>query len=488
MSQEDKIVQRRKESTPLESKSSGPFLARVVSNVDADYLGSVWVELLHEGSGNETVVWNSTYAKFTTPFWSNTDKKHNGNSNSFADTQKSNGMWMPAPDVGVQGLVILVEGNIKNAYWIATIPDRYKNFSVPGAPATTANAKSPGERLPVGELNPNTTQPGKPATDAIKPVHTLEDILKIQGLLKDDIRGITSSGARRETPSQVFGISTAGPLDEKSPKKNVGTANEQAMAYVNRLGGSQFVMDDGDNKYSRKTPAKEGPPEYTKVGGTNIPHNELVRIRTRTGHQILLHNSEDLIYIGNASGTTWIELTSNGKIDIFAEDSISIHTKNDLNIRADRDLNLEAGRNVNIKASGFYPEGAATSKGKIHLESVKDFEIISNADTKITTIGNLYLSTTGNHIEQAKKIHMNGPDALKVKPLMTYINPTETEAYLESILLRVPTHEPWPLHENLNPADFVPAKTDITSSTAATPPGKWTLYTSPDDTFKQNKG
>ncbi|MFM6199336.1 MAG: hypothetical protein ACKPE1_09375, partial [Dolichospermum sp.] len=65
-----------------------------------------------------------------------------------------------------------------------------------------------------------------------------------------------------------------------------------------------FVMDDGD---------KDG-------------QNELVRIRTRTGHQILLHNSADLIYIANAKGTAWVELTSNGKIDIFAQDSVSIHT------------------------------------------------------------------------------------------------------------------------------------------------------------------
>lgn len=483
MSQYDKIVQRRKESTPLESNSSGPFLARVVSNVDADYLGSVWVELLHEGSGNEPVVWNATNAKFTTPYWSNTDKKHNGNSNSFADTQKSNGMWTPAPDVGVQGLVILVEGNIKNAYWIATIPDRYKNFSVPGIPATTANWLRPAERLPVGELNANNTQPGKPATDAVKPVHTLEDIFKTQGLLKDDTRGITSSGARRETPSRVFGISTAGPLDEKSPKKNVGTANEQRVAYVNRLGGSQFVMDDGDNKYSRKTPAKDGPPEYTKVGGTNIPHNELVRIRTRTGHQILLHNSEDLIYIGNASGTTWIELTSNGKIDIFAEDSISIHTKNDLNIRADRDINLEAGRNVNIKA-----------QGNTHIESISNTEVFSGVDTLVTSKATSHINSGTTHLETAGKIYMNSENKAKVsKVLPTFPNPivdAEGNAAdsLESIMLRVPMHEPWPHHENLDPASFVSAKTDIKAGSAINSPTAWKTYTSPDDTFKQNKG
>ena len=34
-----------------------------------------------------------------------------------------------------------------------------------------------------------------------------------------------------------------------------------------------------------------------KDGKRELPHNELFRVRTRTGHQILLHNTEDLIYI-----------------------------------------------------------------------------------------------------------------------------------------------------------------------------------------------
>jgi hypothetical protein len=138
-------------------------------------------------------------------------------------------------------------------------------------------------------------------------------------------------------------------------------------------------MDDGDDRFIRKTPAGKGPVEYSDVskkekGDVNIPYNEYFRIRTRTGHQLLMHNSEDLIYIGNSKGTTWIELTSNGKIDIYAQDSISIHSENDLNFRADRDINFEAGRNVNIKAAG----------GKMQLESVGSVNIIAAADGKIT--------------------------------------------------------------------------------------------------------
>ena len=78
--------------------------------------------------------------------------------------------------------------------------------------------------------------------------------------------------------------------------------------------------------------------------------NELIRLRTRTGHQILMHNSQDLIYIANSKGTAWIEMTSAGKIDIYAADSVSIHSEKDFNFRADRDINLEAGRNINVRA------------------------------------------------------------------------------------------------------------------------------------------
>jgi uncharacterized protein (DUF2345 family) len=150
-------------------------------------------------------------------------------------------------------------------------------------------------------------------------------------------------------------------------------------------------MDDGDPTLLRKTPASEGPPSYANVdngeeGDPTLPHNELIRLRTRTGHQILLHNTEDLIYIANARGTAWIELTSNGKIDIYAADSVSIHTKNDLNITADRDINMSAGRKVNI-----------LSGDKMHLDSGADMEVVSSADTKITTSGTTHINSGGNH-------------------------------------------------------------------------------------------
>ena len=179
---------------------------------------------------------------------------------------------------------------------------------------------------------------------------------------------------------------------------------------VSHLGGTTFVMDDGDDKFLRKKPAggdNAGPPEYAAVeqgdssGNVEIPHNELVRIRTRTGHQILFHNSEDLIYIGNSRGTTWIELTSNGKIDIYAKDSISVHSENDINFTAKRDINFHAVEgNINL-----------TAKMNFNCYADMNYEIKANGDGKLTATGNTNIKSGGNHIESAPRIDMNGPAA-----------------------------------------------------------------------------
>jgi hypothetical protein len=236
---------------------------------------------------------------------------------------------------------------------------------------------------------------------------------------------------------------------------------------VSRLGGTQLVFDDGDDRYQRKKPAGTGGVEYADTlngekGDPEIPYNEYVRLRTRTGHQVLLHNSEDLIYIGNAKGTTWIELTSNGKIDIYAEDSISIHTEQDLNIRADRDINMEAGRNVNIKAAG----------GNFHAEASGNYQIYAGANGQLTAMATTNIFSGASHLETAPAIHMNGPAAAPASPLSTHDNiktkssqPWAKKRYaedapLKSIMKRVPMHEPWALHENNAPNLLTPKNTD----------------------------
>lgn len=488
--------------------SPGPFLAEVTNHLDPSYMGCLEVALI-KGIPSITANESETYVvRYLSPFSGTTSKRFEGtNSSDFNSVQKSYGFWMVPPDVGTTVMVIFIDGDPNQGFWMGCVNDLHQNHMVPGIAASKYTAITDEQRrkygtdyLPVGEFLKATKKVEDPNVEKYpKPVHPFADRLLQQGLLLDKVRGVTSSSARREVPSAVFGISTPGPLDERQgSKKGTIGYSQKIQVPVSRLGGSTFVMDDGD------------------VNG----QNELVRIRTRTGHQILLHNSQDLIYIANSKGTAWIEMTSNGKIDIYARDSVSIHTETDFNFRADRDINIEAGRNINVKANG----NAETNIGgyhylivdgdqKISIKGTKDeavgdtvkfssgsdfnlsvannikqtagagIDIGGEADIKIGTAGTLHFGANGNILGSGAQIHWNGPaadapnsaDSPSPPPALALFslpnrNPgtgwTDGNFYkaddIKSIMQRVPTHEPWDQHESINPPKFSPQATDTT--------------------------
>ena len=491
--------------------SPGPFLAKVVSHLDPNYMGSLEVQLLHEVGNDPGKEGQLHVVKYMSPFAGATSIDYvtddeTDEASRYNNTQKSYGWWAVPPDVGTTVVVFFIDGDPRYGYWMGCVQDDNVNFMTPGLAATSFNIEGDEERVPVAEYNKRVVDVGNSdSTKNRKAQHPFTAILSEQGLLKDDIRGITSSSARRETPSGVFGISTPGPIDkqEGAKKGKVGKAEHQISgAFVSRLGGTTFVMDDGDDKYVRKTIASEGPPEYASVeqdetdGDVTIPHNELVRIRTRTGHQILFHNSEDLIYIGNARGTSWIELTSDGKIDIYAEDSISVHTKQDINFYADRDINFEAGRNINIKSAERYQTEVGTNFNLIigengNITTAEDINIFTAGDNKFTAGGDTSIKSGGDHLETASQIHMNGPQAATadvVEELPTFVNLDNEETVIDSIMLRIPSHEPWPYHENLDPLSFKPEMTDREAGSDIEIPQGWKEYSTTTDTFAKIKG
>jgi hypothetical protein len=499
------------------SVGTGILLAKVIGYLDPSFMCGLEVTLLRD-QGNTIGEDSQTFpVKYASPFYGSTAYENMGlNKTDWNDTQTSYGMWFPTVEIGTTVLVVFINGNPADGYFIGCVPGRFMNQMIPAIGGSieveaTADQKKKYDTtqpLPVAEVNRKTNSLEKSLNiDKIKKaIHPIADVFLKQGLLEDDVRGVTTSTSRRSVPNAVFGISTPGPFNrgEGTKKQFIGKKNtlSSVPVPVSRLGGTTLVMDDGEDRYQRITSASEGPVEYADTdngekGDPNIPYNEYFRIRTRTGHQLLLHNSEDLIYIGNAKGTAWIELTSNGKIDIYSADSISIHSQNDLNIRADRDINLEAGRNVNIKASADYSDGDSADvngfdSGRIHIESQYDTKILVGGDGYITTSGSLDILTTLNnnvtagantnilsgigHFETAVNINMNGVPATPALPaevLPTHDNivtdPTEpwenkkrysVEAPLKSIMKRVPMHEPWALHENQAPGQLTPDNTD----------------------------
>jgi hypothetical protein len=116
--------------------------------------------------------------------------------------------------------------------------------------------------------------------------------------------------------------------------------------------------------------------------------------------------------------------------------------------------------------------------GKSAISTAGDMSINSSGSNKFSCAGSTNIASLGDHIESAAKIHMNGPAAAvadiaaKVTPLTRRTNPAtdaanktwEESKYLtnpiESIMRRIPMHEPWILHENNAPDLLGPDQTD----------------------------
>ena len=574
-------INKRSSGVGLAKMPQGPFVAKVVNHLDSKRQGSLRVQLLHTTTpGGDTSEEGQLFtARYCMPFYGVTDVRSNKKNDDYYSTQQSYGFWAVPPDPGTKVLVIFAEGSPNQCYWIGCIQDEYMNYMVPGGyPADKPTNivqegiqnDFKGKSLPVGEFNKDISgRVGNNPDKFPRPINPMmSTILAKQGLYEDVIRGLSTTSARRDLPNTVYGMNTPGPLDKRdgAPKGKYGETQNQIEHFRSRLGGSAFTMDDGDPTILRNGIAKENPATYYDIENTpdniskadvTIPFNEHIRLRSRTGHQILMHNSEDLIYIANANGTAWIEMTANGKIDFYASDSINLRTETDFNLKADRDVNIESGQDINFTAGRDYKlmvnndRDVRTNKdettfvgsnknswtGDNHVVAVggnQDIQIKGNdtktvsknyslqvagdgklaingeygskvagnyrqivvgaynlnttGDNKLTSGANTQILSTGNHKETAAQIHMNsaaqialGADGISDTFTAPVTNDTEdktldstgtdlevavtadaaraSEAKTAQRPRRIPRHEPWDGHENINPGGHTPSAT-----------------------------
>ena len=299
---------------------------------------------------------------------------------SFEDSQTASAMVTPTPQIGTKGIIIRANDRATSGYWLGSIfepgvgqtfPDFGSTDQVTGEQSDLDDLASP-IGAPAAELNRTAYDGRVPSERARRAVHPFARVLQRQGLLVDTVRGQTTSNYLRDRDTRMIGFNTPGGIGEsqdfvEAPARGGGT--QPNARRLTRLGGHTFTMDDGDD----------------------AGRNNLVRIRSSKGAQILFHDTAELVYIGNQNGTAWIEMTADGKIDMYAKDSVSIHSEADFNFRADRDINFEAGRSMNLKGVGSV---------KINTDELR---LIANVDGIIDIRGPLDISGantrfTGNEV------------------------------------------------------------------------------------------
>jgi len=359
-----------------------PIIGIVKDNVDPTRSGKIMVYIA-DNSGldpNDKANWRPV--RFLPPYYGLTrPDAANDSLGTYKGNPSSYGMWMSPPDIDTQVVCVFINGDMNYGFYIGCIPEPEALTMVPAIGATDniipneGEAKSYGGALRLPVTNINTNNKGiADSTDylnAPKPIHSYSaTIMNQQGIIRDPVRGPISSSSQRETPSRVgWGVSTPGrPIyeggyDDTSIAENIkGDANKaKSLRVVSRRGGHTIVMDDGDI----------------------IGRDQLVRIRTALGHQILMSDDGQTLMILHSNGQSYIELGKEGTVDVFATNSINLRTQGDLNLHADNDINIHATKNLNLQGEN------------IHLNSEKEYKQRTGADFSAFTLGKHTIKVSG---------------------------------------------------------------------------------------------
>ena len=347
------------------SEERGIVVGIVKANVHGSHMGIIQV-FIPEMSTDEEDKSQWRTVRYCTPFYSRVDSTEGANNkNRYIDTKMPSGIVTPPPDLGTTVLCFFPHGKNNEGYYFACVPDTYMLQTVPEPTVVEDFENGPyiGGELNDKKNNPNDIVNWK---TQLRPEDFItQKIVKEQGLLNDRIRGLNNSSYMRESPSEIIGISSKGRRITESGKdflkenaaalKNPKTTDEKVLegllGPIARRKGHSIALDDGDIE-----------------GNSNQ-----IRLRTSTGHQILLNDSEGIIYVGNSTGSVWIELGNQGTMDVFANDSINFRSKN---------LNFHADENIKFHSKGYTQ---LVSEKQMHLQSGDDFVVSSEGDTGITT-------------------------------------------------------------------------------------------------------
>jgi len=438
---------------------SVPVFGVVKDNIDPIRSGRLRVYIAEMGGQDPNDADSWITVNYMTPFYGLTQgdapKKGYG---TYLQNQSAYGMWFAQPDIDTTVICVFINGDPEYGYWIGCVPEPEALYTVPAmgsAETVVVNANEGSSyggatKLPVANINKNNQAINESPTffNQPKPVHSyLAGVLNQQGLIRDTIRGTIGTSAQRETPSRVgWGVSSPGrPIyeggftDETIADAANQGSQQTGLRVVARRAGHSIVMDDGDL----------------------IGRDQLIRLRTSLGHQILMSDDGQCLHIIHANGQSWIELGKEGTIDMYATNSVNIRTQGDLNLHADNNINMHAKKDLNIYAENI----TTNSDKKTNIKVGTDYATSVNGKTTLKSTGVMSLKSSGeasfastnNTFINGKKINLNTGEASTipedVKPIPTNAH-TDTlydsqkgwaaaPAALLSITSRAPSHAPW---------------------------------------------
>jgi phage baseplate assembly protein gpV len=427
------------QATQPKAMFEGITIGTVVDTNDPQQMGRIRVVCPTLNDRFDSEVGDIPWAMYATPFGGSVSRGTRGPNEDTTHGPVAYGMWA-IPKIGAQVLIMCIDGSPMQRVWLGCV---YGQFT----PHTLPHGRYFGES---SGLLPEADGPIGPVSTTEEPIQPLFNNLK--EAFDGSGSGPTNyerktRGADYSVSSVVAGVlhTTFSHLPDDKGKQIAGKYVTQGYGESNitpGLGSDITGLHYDSLVYSITTPG------FHSISMDDRDENCRMRFRTTAGHQIILDDTNERIYISTAKGKNWIEIDQEGNIDVFTENKLSIHAKKDINFISDEsirmhakkgihmysedDIRIQSTKNVHLKAG---VDILSHSAGNTVFETDNAFHVKSGSVLNLTSaVDTNILANGGNIIQTGTLIHFNGPAATPA------LSANEQPA---KFVNRVPMHEPW---------------------------------------------
>ena len=162
-----------------------------------------------------------------------------------------------------------------------------------------------------------------------------------------------------------------------------GRTTQYTQGYgTDRVGDQTAVVNNTNRKYDPQVYAWTSP-GFHSISMDDRVENCRMRFRTTTGHQIVLDDTNERIYISTFKGKNWFEMDAAGNVDLHSDTRINIHAAKDINLTSEQTIRMSSN-DIHFRA-----------KNEIRMFSFADTHVVSNAHVRIGSVTDTFIETGG---------------------------------------------------------------------------------------------
>lgn len=373
----------------------------VTDTNDPIQMGRVRVVCPDWGDQLTNDVHQGEWAQYVSPFGGTISSMTRGPGVQQSSGGATYGFWA-IPKIGSQVIVMCLNGNPRHRIYIGCVYDMHSVNSMP-------HGRFMYDDHPALDKNGEAASPAGPYTSGegfLEPLNT-------------NLKAAFSNygGSNYEWQSRAADY-TASAVDVENLNDSYSLVPDDKSVIHNGRKYTQGYQNSRIDPRSTTNPRMANldsqvhcltTPGFHAISMDDRQENCRMRFRTTSGHQIILDDTNERIYIATAQGNNWIEMDQCGNIDIFANKKVSIHSAEDINFSTDKSIKMFAKENIHLRAD---KQIRTYSKEDMFFKTDKDIKIKSDnvffdikTDVNLKTGTNLNIGATNINIVATTESH-----------------------------------------------------------------------------------